>query len=265
MIAFESLKDLMKYSYKKILYEANEIKLSGWQGDREERIFLEYVGFHCRAKMIDNIDKLKILVKPSLPWADIHFEERVSGIPYNPPPSYKLWNSKSGDWMMNNNKIFSHTYPERMWPKSLIKKGIRFNFGDLNDLVDIIYENPDTRQAYMPMFIHEDLVASKKSERVPCSLGWHFIIRNEYIHTFYFLRSVDVIRHLHNDVYLAVRLTIWVKEKLLEKAKKDDNKIKIDFFNKIKMGFLDLSITSLHCFIEDKDYVKYRLDLFNSE
>lgn len=255
MAVFETLKDLMIYSYKKIIYEAKNVELCGWQGDRKKREFLEYIGFHCRAKMVEDLEILKEYVKPSLPWADIHFEERVSGIPYNPPPSYKLWNDKSGEWMNKDKDIFSHTYPERMWPKTLIKKGIRFNFGDLNDLVKILIDNPATRQAYMPMFIHEDLIAALSKERVPCSLGWHFIIRGKYLHLFYFLRSVDVIRHLHNDVYLANRLAIWVKDKLITESTGN----KKEFFSKIKLGFLDISITSLHCFSSDLEYVKYRM------
>lgn len=247
----------MIYAYRKILNDAKFVKLNGWQGDREDRVFIEYIGFHCRANMEENEEKLKKLVRPNLPWADIHFNERVSGIPYNPPPSYKLWNNKSGDWM-SDGKIFSHSYPERMWPKSLIEKGIRFKFGDLLDVVKILYENPSTRQAYMPMFIHEDLVAALSHERVPCSLGWHFLIRDNKINTFYFLRSVDIIRHLHNDIYLANKLTIWVKDSLIKLAEESNDSNKIELFKTLKLGFLDVSISSLHCFKEDLDYVKYR-------
>src|SRR5438105_2898212 len=56
-------------------------------------------------------------VEPNLPWAENHFQERVSGEPLNPPPSHMDW-----PWARHNpehqtEEKFSHTYPERYWPK----------------------------------------------------------------------------------------------------------------------------------------------------
>src|SRR5262245_9321217 len=34
---------------------------------------------------------LAAMVDPNLPWAEAHFQERVSGIPLNPPPSSEYW------------------------------------------------------------------------------------------------------------------------------------------------------------------------------
>src|SRR5690606_6346025 len=120
---------------------------------------------------------------------------------------------------------FSHTYPERFWPKwagvedygmklrDFTHEGIRFLYGDYNDLIEVIKKDPTTRQAYLPIWFPEDLNAAINGQRVPCTLGYHFIIRRGYLHINYFIRSCDIIRHFKNDIYLACRLVYDVIKK----------------------------------------------------
>src|SRR5690606_30257924 len=66
----------------------------------------------------DSVEVLREHVKPNLPWADLHFAERVSGVPYNPPPSHVHWPfAVNANDAHRSDEKFSHTYPERMWPK----------------------------------------------------------------------------------------------------------------------------------------------------
>ncbi len=164
----------------------------------------------------------------NLPWAEDHFLERTGGLPLNPPPSSEWWpyKTKSHEGHVDKNAQFSHTYPERMWPKFgniegttdegrrifVPHVGIRYQYGDLGDLVDIFKRNIWTRQGYLPIWFPEDLSASMKGERVPCTLGYHFLATPEGMDCTYMIRSCDYMRHFRDDVYMAMRLTQWLCE-----------------------------------------------------
>lgn len=189
-----------------------------------------------------------IQVQPNLPWAEDHFQERVSGTPLNPPPSSEYWpfaqNGHSSH--VDEEGKFSHTYPERYWPKwvgqhscgddscSLQEHGpnvgTRYGLGDLYDVVQLLIKSPMTRQAYLPVWFPED-TGALCDQRVPCSLGYHFMIRNGYMHCSYTIRSCDFYRHFRDDVYMTGRLLQWMCEQ-------------VD--SSIKPGSLNVHIHNLH-------------------
>lgn len=208
-------------------------------------------------------------IKPNLPWADIHFEEeRVSGEPINPGESWKVWPYGHSASKFLEKGQFNHSYAERYWPqyagfthKGILDRefkewgtdqhfGIRGRFGDLNDLVNLLKTDPLTRQAYLPVWFPED-TALPATSRKPCTLGYHFIRRNDMLHIVYYIRSCDFIRHFRDDIYLTARLLLWV----LEKLKQIDSKSWYD----VKPGTFMMHITSLHCFRNDYIALK-RLD-----
>lgn len=176
----------------------------------------------------EDLNDLRDEYQPSLPWADVHFGERICGSPLNPPPSHKLWPYASGGNAehIDADGKFSHTYPERYWPKTAgigsfrqigEGLGIRFLPGDFNDLVKLLIERPLTRQAYMPVWFPEDLTAARLGERCPCSIGYHFLMgRNGDLHCEYTLRSCDFVRHFRDDMYLTARLLKLVVAELQE-------------------------------------------------
>lgn len=197
----------------------------------------------------------------NLPWAEDHFQERVSGIPYNPAPSEQWWPFRvNGNKAHKNGEKFSHTYPERIWPKrggdllevtkGSINLGLRYAYGDLKDVVDLLAKDPFTRQAYLPIWFPEDTGASQ-GQRVPCTLGYHFIRRGIALDCQYFMRSCDIFRHFPDDVYMAVRLMQWVVEQLA------DNPALLDQWGGPfpTVGKLTMVISNLHCFKGDE----YRL------
>lgn len=156
------------------------------------------------------------MTNANLPWAEDHFQERVSGIPHNPPPSSAYWPyaQRAHEQHVTDTR-FSHTYPERFWPKdgpsddSMPMRGLRFAYGDLNDVVTLLRERPGTRQAYIPIWFPED-TGAVHGERVPCTLGYHVMIRQHMLSIRYFMRSCDFIRHFRDDVYMAGRLAQWI-------------------------------------------------------
>lgn len=203
------------------------------------------------------------LVEPNLPWAEDHFQERVSGKPYNPPPSAEWWPYKQAGHAEHTDSggKFSHTYPERFWPKwagddlevcedrrefgEAPIEGIHFWYGDLQDLVDQMVENPYTRQAYLPVWFPEDLYAARLGERVPCTLGYHFLTTDRDVDITYFIRSCDFVRHFADDIYMAARLCQWVVSHLNEQALEPGDET-------WQPGEMIMRVGSLHCFVGDE-------------
>lgn len=205
------------------------------------------------------IDSLQGVVSPNLPWAEDHFLERVSGQPLNPPPSEAWWPfaQQGNAGHKSEGEKFSHTYPERMWPKYAAGRdficteevqmmhGIRFDYGDLGDVVEHLRQMPMSRQAFLPIWFPED-TGAVHGKRVPCSLGYHFQLRDNTIFVTYYIRSCDLIRHFRDDVYMAARLGQWVAGQLPELG--------------IARGQLNMYMANLHCFHGDTAMMKLKVN-----
>lgn len=193
-------------------------------------------------------------IKPDLPWSEDHFQERIGRRPINPGVEHANWpyHANGADLHLKGGK-YDHNYMERMWPKQLHHEmfdsqmqgshwefsGYRFEVGDLDDVVTQLASEPGTRQAYLPIWFPEDTGATA-GQRVPCSLGYHFIIRDGLLHVQYNLRSCEIYRHFTNDIYMAVRLGQWVAEQLAMTHAVD-----------VMLGQLTTHIVSLHGFVGD--------------
>jgi len=220
----------------------------------------------------EDLDNYRQAIKPNLPWADRHFEEeRVSGEPINPGETWKIWPyaASAARHLRDGENVpqYDHSYAERYWPKlagmtddgrieSLQRgehcdtMGIRFPIGDLNDLVEVLLNDPLTRQGYLPIYFPEDTAAARMGKRVPCTLGYHFIRRKaldgkDYLHVVYPMRSCDFVRHFRDDVYLTIRLLLWVLDRLREKDPME--------WACVDPGSLRMHITSLHMFVQDRE------------
>lgn len=233
-------------------------------------------------KGIESLDYWRSDISPNLPWADDHFAERVCGEPLNPGVQWANWPyGKSAAGFRNEHGQFNHSYMERMWPKfagmtdkgelggtlcdsSYVvecnrtqeppgtadqwpsHKGIRWIYGDLGDVVNLLANEPLTRQAWLPLFFPEDTGVGDGG-RKPCTLGYQFLMRNNELHIYYPLRSCDYIRHMRDDCYLAVRLLIWV----LEQCRKIN-----DRWNDVRPGNYLMHMTSLHIFENDRALIR---------
>jgi hypothetical protein len=85
----------------------------------------------------------------------------------------------------------------------------------------MLLHSPYTRQATFPIFFPEDTGADGR--RIPCTLHYHFLLRNNQLHLWYPIRSCDLVRHFRDDLYLACRLLLWVLEELRERELRTDN------------------------------------------
>lgn len=218
----------------------------------------------------DSISTLEDEISPSIPWAEDQFQERVAGEPVNPGKTFKEW-----PWYKGNVEAhkaegeFSHTYMERYWPRQagLDKDhlaggaehfGIRYRYGDLDDVVSLLAREPYTRQAYLPVWFPEDTGATE-NQRVPCSLGYHFMLRGGKLHCLYTIRSCDFLRHFRDDVYMTARLVQWVLDQL---RKKDLVEFEhgetpdVLMWDQVTPGELTMVMHSLHVFEGDMTKMK---------
>ena len=209
----------------------------------------------------EDLDYYRETLKPNLPWADDHFlGERVSGDPLNPGTTWRHWiNEQAASTLLDDKGQFDHSYAERYWPKYAGKtqggeletdypdfpphRGIRFEYGDLDDLVEHLAHEPLNRQSYLPVWFPEDLKAAKIHKRVPCSLGYHFLCREKKLSVSYFLRSCDYVRHFRDDIYLTVRLLLWVLDQC--------RLINPEYWDDVTPGELSVFIGSFHMFEGD--------------
>lgn len=226
---------------------------------------LTHVTFRANTYQSTDLNYYRAQIRPNLPWADDHFDERVCGYPLNPGEQWKKWPyGHSAEKFLDARGQFNHNYMERYWPRRGIlhiptiladdfnhlsvpwneqpaHPGLRHAYGDLRDVVDQLVREPHTRQAILPVFFPEDTGATHQG-RIPCSLFYQFLVRDGRMDITYTLRSCDIVRHFRDDIYLTLRLLLWV---LLECRKINP------YFKDIRPGDFVMLITSLHCFRND--------------
>lgn len=268
---FPNLQYAIAYSISQLKQFGVPTKTEKWQGTENPPEFIEYDNLFFRANMPGDISTLTKLVKPNMPWAEDHFKERVNGEPLNPGNEYKNWPWYRDDRKFRNaGEKFTHTYMERYWPKlagnvlgisfegddfNTVPKrffftefqkdtshpnnlGIRYEYGDLMDVVNLLKKEPQTRQAWLPVWFPED-TGVLHGGRVPCSIGYHFQIRNNQLDIAYTMRASEALRHFRNDIYLTVRLAQHVL-----------NLVNVDL-NKVKIGILTMHVINFHVFKQE--------------
>lgn len=259
------------------LLEQDSIDVGEWQSQKKSVMMRELRPVIFDMPLPATKDELATMTGARLPWAEDHFLERVSGEPLNPAPSEAWWPFRERGKTTNEShksegEAFSHTYPERMWPKlanggvntDIYSKGIRiggetnhhygirFEYGDLMDVVNQLEKSPFTRQAYLPIWFPED-TGAVHGKRVPCTLGYHFQIRDGHLDITYFMRSTDLLRHFQDDVYLAGRLAQWMVEQLSEQGTHDG----YPGDPALQVGKLIFHTANMHIFEQDENIINF--------
>jgi len=251
---------------KDLLEKSSVVNTGHWQGvdikNKPEMSTYEITHFSFKVPLTGGtLEGWRDDIKPNLPWADKHFEERVSGVPLNPGHEWKNWPyaHSAANFLTRGGNRFDHTYAERLWPQAAghepleyptdfpltadvpNRMGIYDRYGDLDDVVQLLIREPTTRQAYVPLFFPED-TGAHHGRRIPCTLGYHFLQRNGRCDITYYIRSVDFTRHFRDDIYLTLRLLLWMIEQCAPFA---------DEWSNVQPGVFVMHVGSLHLFVND--------------
>jgi hypothetical protein len=285
---FSSVMQALDYEF---LSFSKEVKTEKWQGrstqNRPDLTTREIINATIRVNLCQrtDLDWYKHDIQPHLPWADDHFAERVGGEPLNPGNTWHTWRhaASASSFIEGQKRQFNHTYMERFWPKYAgkvfpadysetlaksvgfgINRGIRWNFGDLSDLITLLIKEPHTRQAYIPLFFPEDTGVADGG-RKPCTLGYQFLLRDNKLHIYYPMRSCDYANHFADDCYLAVRLLLWVIEQCRTPQSVADKHAAIvsdsvNVWDHVVPGTFTMHCTSLHMFANDFIALKKRYE-----
>jgi len=258
------------YSLKTQITSAPQVKTERWQGVQANQDTREVfdVNFSVDLFGVEDLDHWRRDIRPNLPWADDTFAERTGGEPLNPGESWRWWPwGQSANKFRNKSERFNHSYPERLWgkyarrtadgklpgeaPDGFLRKfppvdlrpkfGVAWHYGDLQDLVDLLVEQPHTRQAVIPLFWPEDTGRGDGGRKM-CSLLYNVLVRDNRASMWYPLRSCDMRRHFQDDAYLAVRMLLWIIDRCRERS---------EFWKQVEPGHLAMHMTSLHIFESD--------------
>lgn len=240
------------------LKEMGEIATSKkWQAIDSPGDLLEIINKYIQMEMPETKEELAKECDADLPWAENHFQERINpNCNKNPGYEYQNWPYYKNNTQDNNKKFrnegetfFSHTYMERFWPdKTLRGTGkMGYNFGDFADLIERLKSDPGSRQAFYAIWHPQD--SNNNGVRLPCTIGYHFLIRNGKLHLTYLIRSCDIFRHFKNDIYMTVRLAQYVRDQV------DPS---------LELGKLSMWIGSLHCWNIEKTLLNSKITKYEN-
>lgn len=131
------------------------------------------------------------------------FKDRISSTPLNPGESYKIRQDMWQKFLVDDNTKFDYTYSTRLCAK-------------WRAIIDCLKEDKHSRQAVMQVFEPQDTYAFGGDTRIPCSLHYQFLIRNDQLHCIYCMRSNDYFGHNPIDIWLAAETIKYLTEQLKE-------------------------------------------------
>lgn len=205
------------------------------QLDGDDQITKELVGvnFTISNPRLKKTEMLEFLYKNDaeriLNYCHAEHADRTSGIPMNPGESYKiredLWNS-----FRNRNGKFDYTYSERIFVET----------NQVENVIATLKEDPNSRRAMVMIFGAYDTEFSEGSmSRIPCSISYQFLIRNNALQIIYYIRSNDYFKHFGIDIWLAQEMQEHIYNNLLST------------YPRLKIGPLHYMCGSLHAYNED--------------
>lgn len=147
-------------------------------------------------------------LEPTQPWANAEWAERQLGIQGNPVNPGTAWELRSDVWkqfLVQNDRStaeveFDYSYSERF-----------AMYDQVHHVIERLKEDKGSRQLYVTVWAGWDSHKLGKA-RVPCSLGYHFMMRGGQLNMTYFMRSCDFSTHFQNDLYLARMLQTYVAQ-----------------------------------------------------
>ena len=182
----------------------------------QKREMLEFL-FKDEAQRIEDYCKQEIL-------------DRIDRRGLNPGNSYKirmdLWQKLMSK---KENDKFDYTYSERI------------NYSrQLDNAIAALKDDEHSRRAMIMIFKPEDTRESSGFQtRIPCSVSYQFLIRNNKLMVLYYIRSNDYFKHFAIDIWLtqAIQEYMWTQLQ--------------DTYPGLKIGPLNYYAGSFHAYHED--------------
>ena len=175
---------------------------------------------HDRDVMLKYFDIPKAYVEQE--WKD-----RISGLEnqgVNPGEAWKIM-SKLWKQYLDKNGKFDYTYSERF-----------YNWRQVENVRDELRKHPNSRQGVVSIYDPSQDSQNIGKRRIPCSMYYQFLIRENKLNLVYTMRSCDFLTHFGADVWLAFEFQKWMANEL-----------------KISPGMLTMFIGSFHIY---KKYMK---------
>ena len=203
-------------------------------GENQNTKELVGVNFIISKPSLGKKDMLKFLFKDEADnieeYCKQEFLDRINREGLNPGNSYKirldLWQSLMSK---KDGEKFDYTYSERI------------NYcHQLDNAIAALKDDIHSRRAMIMIFKPEDTMESSGfATRIPCSISYQFLIRNNKLIIIYFIRSNDYFKHFAIDIWLANALQEYMVEQLKEK------------YPQLKVGSLNYYCGSFHAYNED--------------
>lgn len=236
MRIYKTIKDALNETFRDLQVRGCTVECKSYQDKKlegEDRYVKELMGVAFK------VDKPTLNLKECIEYVfgedsdriiqycEQEIKDRCSGKPLNPGNSYKI---RKDMWskFLENNKKFSYQYAERLWTKNQFK-----------NVIDCLKNDAGTRQAVLSVWNPDKDMKSEKlggGNRIPCSLNYQFMIRNNRLHCIYSMRSNSAIEHCPIDLYCATGLMKYVVNELKT------------IYKDLKVGSLTYVCGSLHAF-----------------
>lgn len=233
---FRNCSDMVQEMDRELFQSGIRVDVNHYQNKKlegEDRFTKEIVGVQfCISKPLKGRkEMLEFIFKDDADRIEQYciqeFKDRISPIPLNPGESYKirhdLWQTLKSN---TDETIFDYTYSERLYDK-------------WQHILDAFKEDKHTRQAVMQVFSHSDTAKHGGFTRIPCSLSYQFLIRNDQLHCIYTMRSNDYYKHFVIDVFLAAEGIQYLVDQLK------------DTYPELETGKLYYQAGSLHAYNSD--------------
>lgn len=198
---FKNTRETMSHLGPHIRNTAGVIEVSAGNSSGRTRKCHEYLGLMF--SIDDWSDRAEMMQENGLSvvFAEADFNDRMGAEPVNPGKAVQF--DEIGvlkNWLKPDGTL-TYTYSERMYYQ-------------LPLIIQLLKEHPSTRQAFMSIWNPTEDSPNFEKDRVPCSIGFHFLIREERLSLIYYMRSLEVTKCLGNDIYTSSRMLETVAQRV---------------------------------------------------
>lgn len=201
-----------------IHYQSDTVQ-DKYVGDDPDFETLELMAYSYCIQQWPDLEELLDHMNMPKEWVLRELMERLDFTSTNKNPGF-AWKERKDLWEQYlRNGCFSYSYPER-WQ------------AQLPYIIEELKQRPNTRQAILSFYeATRDMMNWGGRDRVPCSLTYQFLIRNNRLHIIYSQRSCDYTLFYASDVYTTIGLLEYVAKQV-----------------GVEVGYFYHNIGSLHTF-----------------